>query len=437
MNLMRKSLGIALCAVTLPAVAFAHGELWYDYSAHLPQYKKLVIYPVQWPDGIRYTHENENTDIYKLNDHIDTRLVRKLKFKTISLGRTLKENKDLRIDESKYKSLYQNFSSEKERGNAVFDITGAQGYMTPRIYEMRTEPHLSPETHTSVQLKTWTEEENGPNGNRTYNVNTWYQPVTIPAQELMLYHMAMTHDIFNKHGQKVFRYRNEEHTYGESYQNFLDFSGKSALNENNYRLKMFKHLVKEFRKDTEDVRENFKKNQKRQKEATGPIISFGKIAVPNNVGNDEYLINSVYFYLKDAAMARTNARVNTGHDDRAVPARYQVKGTIYTYKLDRSWHPPYADTISERIDKKEQTWTDKDGKKHTMTISNWKTTPTTHHGYWSYTATVGGILALVDTRSGQVVVSHETTETDDKMADAYRHLVNGFYDKVNNYIGNK
>ena len=59
-----------------------------------------------------------------------------------------------------------------------------------------------------------------------------------------------------------------------------------------------------------------------------------------------------------------------------------------------------------------------------------------HHGYWQYTATVSGTFNLVDT-NGRILVSHSATETDDKVADAYRHLLNDFYKKVNTLLVGK
>ena len=92
-------------AALLPTSAFAHGELWYDAASHLPQYKKIVIYPIKGLDGTFKIDEDEESEIYQANDYFDKRFVRKLKIKTVPLGSGTKENKEIRVDEEKYKSL--------------------------------------------------------------------------------------------------------------------------------------------------------------------------------------------------------------------------------------------------------------------------------------------------------------------------------------------
>ena len=97
--------------VIIPTVAFAHGELWYNAASHLPQFKKIVIYPIRGIDGKFRINKNEQSEVYQINDYFDKRFVRKLKIKTVPLGSSLKENKEIRVDEEKYKSLYRKFSS--------------------------------------------------------------------------------------------------------------------------------------------------------------------------------------------------------------------------------------------------------------------------------------------------------------------------------------
>ena len=43
----------------------------------------------------------------------------------------------------------------------------------PQITLSKAEPHTSPAKTVNVQMKSWTEETGGPNGNRTYDENTW------------------------------------------------------------------------------------------------------------------------------------------------------------------------------------------------------------------------------------------------------------------------
>ena len=46
MNWKKFAAALSFAAI-LPTTAFAHGELWYDVTSHLPQFKKIVIYPIK------------------------------------------------------------------------------------------------------------------------------------------------------------------------------------------------------------------------------------------------------------------------------------------------------------------------------------------------------------------------------------------------------
>ena len=431
----RKIIGLAICAMTVPVVSFAHGEIWYDVSAHVPQYKKLVIYPITSPENHYLISDDEDTDIYKANDHLDKRFVRKLKFKTIPLGRTVKENKEIRTDETKYQSLYQDFPSEAERGKVVFEVTGADGYLKPYVHEMRTEPHHSPEIWVNVQMRSYTKVSGSPRGDYTTNERTWTEQHRIPYKELMLYHMSMGNYLYDRNGKQVLIYFNEEHTYGEKYGGLASlFGGGKSLNAGNYGLEMFKHLVKEFREDVGDVKNNFKENKDKQR--MGPRMGFGNLNLPSNIAGNENLSRCVNFYLKDAAFRKTKVPVNYG-DENDKPVKYEVVGNLYKYTLQREWIPPHVDTSDSYVSSREEKWRDKNGNEHTTTYTDYKTSISDVYGKWVYTATVSGDFALVDTNTGRTVVSYSGTETDDKRGDAYRHLVDKFYDEVNDFFKSK
>ena len=81
MNLKKIVAALSFAAI-LPTTAFAHGELWYDAASHLPQFKKLVVYPLRGLDGEFKIDSNEKSEVYQANDYFDKRFVRKLKIKT-------------------------------------------------------------------------------------------------------------------------------------------------------------------------------------------------------------------------------------------------------------------------------------------------------------------------------------------------------------------
>lgn len=425
-------------AAILPTTAFAHGELWYDAASHLPQFKKIVVYPFKGLDGTFKIDENEKSEVYQANDYFDKRFVRKLKIKTVPLGSSLKENSEIRTDAEKYRSLYNNFPSEQERAAVVTEITAANGYVMSQIDLDKLEPHISPTKTVTVQMKSWTEETGGPNGNRTYDERTWNVTHTIPAKELMLYHFGIEYNMFDRDGKKIMTYRNAEHTYGKKYGGVIGlvsgiFGGKQtkSLKPDRYRVELFKSLVDEFRKDFKDIQSDFKSISKKNR--IFKSIGFREINLPSNVSGDEYALKSAYFSMKDLALKNTDVEIDYFN---AGKAKYFVQGTISRYSLDRKWIEPYVTLNNKLLSEEESDWYDGAGKKHTKKIRKYETEIVDHHGYWKYTATVSGTFNLTDA-NGRVIVSHSATETDDKLADAYRHLLKDFYKKVNTSLTGK
>ena len=435
MNLKKIVAALSFAAI-LPTTAFAHGELWYDAASHLPQFKKLVVYPLRGLDGEFKIDSNEKSEVYQANDYFDKRFVRKLKIKTIPLGSSLDENKEIRVDEEKYQSLYNKFTSEKDRAETVAAVTAANGYIIPHVYLDQTEPHTSPAKTVTVEMKSWTEEKGGPNGDRTYDVKKWNESHTIPAVQLMLYHMGVDYNMFDRKGSKIMTYRNFEHTYGESgavvaVTNLFTGKSKKALKSDRYHVEVFKSVVDEFRKDFKDIQDNFQDNKK--KERINKTIGFRNIALPANVGGDEYSLKSIYFQMKDSAFKYTNANVDYNGKGGA---KYFVEGSISRYDLTRQWIEPYVTLNNQLVKEEKRDWVDGKGVKHTAKIKKYKTAIVDHHGYWKYTATVAGTFKLIDS-NGNVLITHNATETDDKQADAYLHLLKDFYKKVNSYFNGK
>lgn len=414
----KKYLTLFMCAVAFPTSAFAHGHVWYDVKAHVPQFKKLVIYPIGETDGTYMLNENEKSLAYKLNDYLDKRFVRKLHFRTISLGRTLKENKEIRTDEEKYKSLYNNFATETERGKAVFDITAADGYLVPRTRECRIETYTSPQTTVTVSMRSWTEVKDSPKGDYKTNERSWTESHVIPEKQMQLYHMDIEHTIYDRNGQKVLTYENSQHSYD--------------YRSDNYREKMFKDLVDEFRKDVKDIQDYFKEEQEEPR--MGPKIGFKGVSLPVNVREDECVRNAVYFNMKDGVRRWTETGRPVFESGSSVLEQYYVDGSISQYSLDRIWIPPHASTWNKVVNYKESKWKDARGKEHKMKVTDYVTDITDHYGVYSYTATVSGTFNLKNSRSGQTVLSHSATERDDKTADAYLHLMKAFYGKVSKKI---
>ena len=423
MNL-RKIIALTICAASIPTIALARGHLWYDRNAHVPQFGKLVIFPVVDLDGKYMKNDDVTSDTYKMNNYLNTRFIRQLKIKnTIPLGAMIDENKKLRVkDNAEYPKLLENFPTEKDRGAAVDSMTAAPGYFVPRIRTSWVEPHISPAKTVTVQMSSWTEEKGGPNGDRKYDERHWTVSHTIPEKQLYLFHMGVEHTMFNRQGEKILTYENQEHSYN--------------YNWNNYQLKMFEHLVKEFRDDYKGIQKAYMDDQKQPKERSPISIGFKNIDVPQHVGNDEYLIKSVYFALKNSALKYAKASINYGGKNES-PSRYYVQGAISRYSLDRRWIEPSASTYNSVISTQKSKWYDRYGKEHEMTTTKYETKISDNYGHWAYKATVGGRFALVNAGTGGTVFSKSYVETDDKTSDAYLHLLKDFYEDVNKSLGLK
>ena len=227
-------------------------------------------------------------------------------------------------------------------------------------------------------------------------------------------------------------YRNEEHTYGEKYSgvvslitNALGGKQTKSLKPDRYHVEIFKSIVNEFRKDFKDIQDNFKNNKK--KERIPKTIGFKGINLPSNIGGDEYSLKSVYFSMKDLAFKYTD--VDIDYDGKG-KAKYFVQGAINRYTLDRKWIEPHVTLNNKKISEEKSDWYDSKGNKHVKKIRKYVTEIVDHHGYWQYTATVSGTFNLIDS-NGKIILSHSATKTDDKTADAFRHLMKEFYGKVN------
>ena len=409
----KKIIATALLAALPVGTAFAHGQIWVDDTANVPKYKKLVIFPLA-VKGSEYDYllsEDESSAVYRMNDYLDKKFVRKLKYVTVDLGSPLRENEQIRADIGKYKPLYERFATEEERGRAAFDITMADAYLVPIIRENRVEEHISPATYVDVAMSTWTEERNGPNGDRTYNVRNWIEHHLIPEKLMQLRHMALEHTMYGDDGRKVLTSVNNGHVYFISTQ------------------KMFEDLIDEFRKDINDV----KKNGGKTKGDGGATIAFEPLSVTSNVG-DEFVQRAASYAVINGAGRIKGARLVYDRKSVANGADYIVKGSVGQWNETRSWVPPQATTSISLIDTHKEKWRDSKGNEHEKTVSRYKTVINDHFGHYVYQANVGATLNLTDAKTGKILVSYSGYDSDDKNGDAARHVAKNFCKRVEKYL---
>ncbi|MBO6179587.1 MAG: hypothetical protein J6O04_10460 [Selenomonadaceae bacterium] len=408
---MKKVVALVLL-LAMPVVAMAHGQLWYDKKSYVARYKKVIVYPLGWINSDKlFYDDDESSNAYKMNDYLDKKLAKR--FKTVSLGRILRENKDVRTDEERYKPLYEAFKDEESRSKQIREIdAGANGYLMPYFTENRDEPHLSPAAYVNVRMTSYTEETGGPNGNKIYDRQNWTERVLIPQMQRNLHHMGLEFILYDENGKKALTFKNEAHEYDDSRMRRTEFS-------------MYKDLVDEFESDLKEMVK--KRDAEDYEERTGKKIGFKIVTMPENVSSNDTLAKSIYYTVKSRAERIGKARVLYGNDDLA---DYFVEGNIAKYALEREWRPPRASTYTSLKSHRTRKWRDRRGKEHTMHIRRYETKVSTYPGEWVYTAKVYGRFNLVDARTGKVIVSHEAMEEDDKTGDALIHLMDNFYSKV-------
>ena len=209
--------GFVFCGCLLPLCASAHASFWMDETCVIQNFKKIVVYPLSriGEDGfllgkeagtyvpkpsrgdvVRRLNEMQHigapasrTDTetqslppveqdalwFRANDYFDRQISKKMNVRTIRLAPMIYEGKRVLSDTPQFQELLQSFPTEQARAQAVENATMADGYVLPRIRENRVQVDISPETAFDVPMKTWTEEKDGPNGNRAYGHREWVE----------------------------------------------------------------------------------------------------------------------------------------------------------------------------------------------------------------------------------------------------------------------
>lgn len=159
-------------------------------------------------------------------------------------------------------------------------------------------------------------------------------------------------------------------------------------------------------------------------------VGFGHISMPNDIGNDEFVVKALYFTLKKESKRLKNVVVN--YDGQSKKADdYIINVDINKYALESSWKEPSASTRSQEVWHQETKWYDDKNKEHTMHTRRYTTTVSDSPGGFYFRAYVGATVYLQNARTGAVVVQHDGHEGNDKEIDAYTDIIKDFYKKVN------
>lgn len=162
-------------------------------------------------------------------------------------------------------------------------------------------------------------------------------------------------------------------------------------------------------------------------------LGFGHIYMPDNISNDEFVVKSLYFTLKEESKKLKNITINYDNSIKT-PDDLMIEVHIDKYALSASWFEPYADTMEKVVWEKEQKWKDSKGKEHTMHIKHYESEIYDRPGGYHFSASVGATINLLDAKTGKTLFQYENYKIDDKEIDAYTAIVKNFYSKLNKEI---
>lgn len=422
---MKLKVLLATGLVTLMAqgTALAYDMMWFDRDAGIDTFRKVMVYPMA--EGTRDNFFPDNNGKFgKYNYELHKRLTRHAKgiyYYELFDGVDEKEKMASAVPKAERDVLLAKFPTEEARAAAVFDASGADGYIVPYFRQRNTITDYSPPATVSIKVKSYTRVQDAPNSNydgtRSYDTDEryWTETVYVPEAYLTRYVTALEFTMYNDEGKKIFTCLNRRHSYDH---NFDD---------------EYKDMKDDFADDLKDIKKNKEILKALEKNKATLNIRIGDLSLPSNVSEDEYKLKSCWYLFKTYAMRMKNMKVVEG--EKASAARYYVDGSISEYDFTPSWVEPYATYYDSTAWTKSQKWVDRKGKEHTMVVTHYEPKVTPHHGYYSFgtAATVRANLALYDARTGREVLSQSYYEYDDKEVDCVTHIMKDFFKKVDKF----
>ena len=394
--------------------AQAYGIFWYDMSSDMPMWKKVVILPLaNSNDKDNYLiSRDENSLLYWENKHLMDRFEKKIKnMHTVRLAPGITEQNEILVD--KFSVLLNPYPNEKARAEAVFEQTGADMYLFPRFKEKRIQEDISPRTEVDVEVSSWTEISGSQNSDGIYNKTTRTVHHVIPEKTVYLHIMELEFEGYDtENAKKVLLFTDSRREYGVDDKH------------------QFRNITKYIRKDFGEI----KSGKTKGKGKSGTInVGFKNIALPADVGGNEYNLKGAYFGMKYEALDKLKG-VNVITDaasDKNI--NYYVTGSVGTWKMNSYWHLPKATTYSKLISEQKEKWKDSKGKEHTKYTRKYQDEIVDHFAYWSFNWSISANFRLIN-NGGQVIVSYGGSEVDDKPMDAYRKILKKFYGEVNKHF---
>ncbi len=390
------------------ATALAYGGLWIERGAELRSMKKLVLFPMSVSDDLNAfaADGDEGSAVFRQNDYLHRRLSKKLK--DANLLRLAPDIGEQRIRETvaPFAALLAPAADASARAAEIRRLTMADGYIVPHFRENWVRVDISPETTFHFTLRSWTErrDEKG-----TRVVNECYYPVVhvVPEREMELRIMDVDYTLFDEQGRPVLSYENSDREY------FADALG------------MYKDLAEEFADTVKDARKGKFRLKKPDDKAVSVALS--GLTLPEEMAGDALRERAVRFALYEEARRQDRLRL-----DGAAP-RFLVEAELRRCELVPTWHPPAA-WVTTSSTTHDESWTDKQGKRHEVKRVEYTQSVSHSFGYYSYHAEAEGSLRLVDAATGAVLLRRSFAERDDKQMDACRHAFRRFFKDVEKYV---
>ena len=252
----------------------ARGVFWYDINSGIEQWKKAVIFPLMDADNPNHflINRDEKSLLYWENKYLMERFEKKIKnMHTIRLAPGIQEKGEILID--RYSMLLEPYQSEKARAAAVFEQTGADMYIIPQFTQKYVHRDVSPSIEANVELSSWTEIKNGPDGDKTTDKKTWTVHHVMPAHNVYLGVTELSYTGYDTEANKVMLFSDIRHGGGDDKHVFRDIS---------------KYLRKEF--------SEIKSGEREKKNKAGTVkIGFKNINVPPNSNADIWLIGKTIY----------------------------------------------------------------------------------------------------------------------------------------------
>ena len=410
---MKKSWIAAMLAgfiATGASMAEAACDIWFDRGAGIDRFQKVLVYPIAVQARDNFKWQNDGA-FGSYNYEMHKRLNRHVKGITFyELAEMIDEKeKVLSVDEVQQQKLLAKFPDEASRAAAIYDEFAADGYITTYLRDYRTVEDYSPERTVSVKQESYTTDSGGPDGYKVYDKKSWEVIHTIPATYLTRYILGMETAMYNEQGNKIFTYYNHDESYNGISQMYT--SQKDDMVDE----------LKDIKKNKYQIKENKRAVKK---------MKFGGIDVPSNLGNDEYLLKSLWFAYKDEAYKMKKVRVVP---EDTLLADYVVKAVVEYADYVPSWVDPYATCDTRVAWEKKYKWTDKDGDEHEGCITHYEPGSINDvygHYYFGDAARVKAAMYLYDAHTAQLVYSNHYSVRNDKFADAYRDIFKQFYKDV-------